>query len=137
MESRLSGEQGLDHTNVIENARCRSVADHGFNIFGGDSIDHRLHRVSGGRGINQIHVVPVFDCDSSGGSQPLRVIESSTLSDGRATLLARKTRVKWRIQKQNTHYGGSISKGCGNKGFSLSYQGAKVGSFQRAATGRR
>jgi hypothetical protein len=57
----------------------------------------------GSGSIDQIHVMSVLDRHSGGVSQPLGVIESSTLGNCGTALLARKTRVKGGFKNKYTH----------------------------------
>ena len=103
MQRRLRRNQRLDDADIIQNAGRGGIADDCFDIFGVDTIDDRLHGVTRGGGIDQVHLMSILDCDPGGVSQPLGVIQRSTLSNRRTTLLPGKTRVKGWIQKQNTH----------------------------------
>ena len=88
---------------IIENAGSGGIADDRFDVLGCDAVDDRLHRITGSGSIDQIHFMPILDRDSGRVSQPLGVIQGSTLGDCRTALLARKTGVERRIQKQDTH----------------------------------
>ena len=103
MQRRLRRNQRLDDADVVQNAGRGGIADHSFNVLCLDAVDDRLHRVAGSGSIDQIHVVSILDRDPGRVSQPLGVVECSTLGNGGTTLLAGKTRVKGWIQKQYTH----------------------------------
>jgi hypothetical protein len=105
MQEGMSVNQRLHHANIIQNARSARVANNGFNVFSTDAVNDTLYRTTGGRGINKVYVVSIFDSDAGCSSQPFWVVERSTFGYCRTPLFAGKPGVKGWIQKQYTHTG--------------------------------
>src|ERR1700688_4650980 len=122
MQRWLRGDEGLDHAHIVKNAGCAGIADDCFHVLGCNAVDDGLHRATGRRRIDQIHLVSVLDRNTGSGSQPLRIVEGAALGDRWTTLLAGETRVERWIQKKNAHNARSITDTCGNPVVTLSYR---------------
>ena len=103
MQRTVRRNQGLDNAYIIQDAWSGGIAYDSFDVFRRNPVDHSLNSETAGWSINQVHLMPILDGNTSGGRQPLRVIKGSTFCHCGAALFSGEPRMKRGVEEENAH----------------------------------